>query len=81
MILLVSLRKRKGAIQFAKINKFVDRINARDLLDLGVEGTKYVGSIMMVTIFKRLDRAMSNDSWGLRFPNAYVHVLARVEYL
>lgn len=87
MTLLVhQKRKGGGAIPYVKINTFVDNINNCQLIDLGSVGTKFTWKGPLYHdgfhIFKRLDRALSNANWRLRFHEAYVNVrvLARVSY-
>lgn len=42
MILLVQLRKKGGAtVSMRKCNRFVERINACKLMDLGAVGSKF----------------------------------------
>jgi hypothetical protein len=54
------------------------------LLDLGATGSKFTwrGPIFDngVCILERLDRALSNDSWRVLFPNAIVQTLPHVEF-
>lgn len=77
-------QKDGGAAPITKISKFVDRINSCGLIDVDSVGTKYTwrGPIFHDDnhIFKRLDRALCDDLWRLRFPHAQVRVLARVLY-
>lgn len=79
-----SEKKGGGVIPYAKIAKFVENINKCQLMDLGTVGTKFTWKGPLFHngchIFKRLDRALCNDGWRLRFPDAYVRVLATVDY-
>lgn len=66
------------------MQRFVDRINSCQLLDLGAggprftwRGGRYNGGERM---FKRLDRALGNDAWRLGFPNAIIKVPPRIDY-
>lgn len=61
----------------------MERTNSCGLMDLGVVGTRFTRREALYhdgyCIFKRLDRAMCNDNWRLRIPEALVCVLPRVE--
>ncbi|MCH79376.1 endonuclease/exonuclease/phosphatase family protein [Trifolium medium] len=77
--------KKGGApVSIRRCNLFKDRINACNLLDLGAVGSKYTwrGPIYHggQRIYERLDRALSNDMWRLLFPEAFVKILARLDY-
>ncbi|XP_058775935.1 uncharacterized protein LOC131650233 [Vicia villosa] len=53
-------------------------------MDLGKSGLRFTwkGPLYHVgqIIYEKLDRAMCNDIWRLEFPDAYMKVLARVEF-
>jgi hypothetical protein len=72
-----SASRRKCAI-------FRDRIDACNLLDLGATGPKFTwrGPIFHggQRIYERLDRALCNDQWRLKFPDAFVKVLTRLDF-
>lgn len=79
-------KKGGGPPNFSKMKNFADRIsNSRcNLMDLGAVGTKFTwhGALYYDGnhIFKRFGRALCNDEWRLRFDEAFVRVLPRVEY-
>jgi hypothetical protein len=82
---IASIHEKKGGVTASrrKCTKFVDRINKCQLMDLGATGSKYTwrGPLYAGTrIFERLDRALSNDSWRLSFPGAFVKVLPRLDF-
>ena len=60
-----------------KCLNFKDHIDACKLLDLGAIG---LGSNYTWRLFERLDRAFSNDSWRLDFPDGVVRVLLRLDF-
>jgi hypothetical protein len=83
--ILYATEKKGGAVaSLRKCNLFRDRINNCQLLDLGAIGSKFTwrGPIYNngCRIYERLDRALCNSNWRLRFPEAIVRVLMRVEF-
>jgi hypothetical protein len=77
--------KRGGAVaSIRKCNIFKDRIDACKLIDLGAIGPKFTwrGPVFHggQRIFERLDRALCNDHWRLKFPDGVVKVLTRLDY-
>ncbi|MCH86424.1 hypothetical protein A2U01_0007281 [Trifolium medium] len=83
---IASIGEKKGgaAVSMRKCNKFQDRITACNLLDLGAMGHKFTwrGPIYHggQRIYERLDRALGNESWRLKFPDGCVKVLARLDF-
>jgi hypothetical protein len=78
--------EKKGGVRalVRRCNTFVERMNACKLIDLGFVGSKYTwrGPIFHGggRIFERLDRALSNDSWRLEFPDAFIKTLPRLDF-
>ncbi|KAL4298891.1 hypothetical protein AHAS_Ahas17G0046200 [Arachis hypogaea] len=66
----------------AQIRRFTEWIDRCSLIDLGFNGTKFTwrGPVWQngERIFKRLDRALCNVDWRLRFQEAVVDTLPRV---
>jgi hypothetical protein len=83
---IASEEEKKGGavVSIRKCNIFKNRINDCNLMDLGAVGSKFTwrGPIYHggQRIFERLDRALSNESWRLAFPDGYVKVLTRVDF-
>jgi hypothetical protein len=83
---IVCAEEKKGgaAASMRKCHKFQDRINVCNLLDLGAMGHKFTwrGPIYHggQRIYERLDRALGNESWRLKFPDGCVKVLARLDF-
>lgn len=83
MKLFVILRKKGGdSVDYGRCEMFSNWINDCGLMDLGFigfiftwKGPQWVG---LDRVFKRLDRALCNASWRLRFEEATVSVLPRV---
>lgn len=67
-----------------RCNIFIGRINACKLLDIGHVGPKYTwrGPISHdgQLIYEKLYRALSNNLWRLKFLDAYVKILTRVDF-
>ncbi|GAU51239.1 hypothetical protein TSUD_129860 [Trifolium subterraneum] len=67
-----------------KCNIFKERIDACNLIDMGAMGPKFTwrGPIFHggQRIFERLDLALCNDQWRLKFPDGFVKVLTRLDY-
>jgi hypothetical protein len=69
-----------------KCLNFKDHIDACKLLDLGAIGLGSNYTWRGPTdqggqrLFERLDRAFSNDSWRLDFPDGVVRVLLRLDF-
>jgi hypothetical protein len=77
--------KKGGApICLRKCLKFKERIDACQLMDLGAIGSKFTWRGPTYHggqhIFERLDRALSNDSRWLEFPDGVVRVLPRLDF-
>jgi hypothetical protein len=77
--------KKGGApICLRKCLKFKERIDACQLMDLGAIGSKFTWRGPTYhggqRIFERLDRALSNDSRWLEFPDGVVRVLPRLDF-
>jgi hypothetical protein len=77
--------KKGGAIpSMRRCSKFRERINACKLLDLGAMGPKYTWRGPLYhggqRIYERLDRALCNEEWRLKFSDGYVKVLNRVDF-
>jgi hypothetical protein len=83
---IMSPMEKKGGAEASirKCNLFRDRVDGCHLIDIGAVGSKYTwrGPIYQggCRIYERLDRALCNDIWRLRFPEAIVKVLMRVEF-
>lgn len=83
---IASPDEKKGGVVASqrKCSLFLDRINAYNLLDLGAVGAKFTWRGPLFNghsrIFERLDRALCNNEWRFRFPNAVVRVLPRVTF-
>ncbi|XP_058753900.1 uncharacterized protein LOC131627062 [Vicia villosa] len=83
---IASIGDKKGGVPASarKFHNFRDRINQCKLMDLGASGPRFTWRGPLYhggqRIYEKLDRAMCNDMWRLEFPNAYVKVLARVEF-
>lgn len=77
--------KKAGApVCLRKCQLFSDRINNCNLLDLGAIGSNFTwrGPLFngQSRIFERLDLALSNSEWRIRFSQAVVKVLPRVGF-
>ncbi|XP_058784670.1 uncharacterized protein LOC131659504 [Vicia villosa] len=77
--------KRGGATpSMSRCRRFRDRMDMCLINDVEVRGPVFTwrGPIYHggQHIYEKLDRAVSNDDWRLQFPDAYVKVLARVEF-
>lgn len=77
--------KKGGApANLRKCNNFLDRINACELIDIGAIGSRFTWRGPLWSgysrIFERLDRAMCNAKCRTQFPDAFVKVLARVDF-
>ncbi|PNX92648.1 hypothetical protein L195_g015788 [Trifolium pratense] len=77
-------KKRGAKVSVRKCNKFQERINNCNLLDMGAMGYKYTWRGPLFHggqhIFERLDRALCNEKWRLVFPDGVVRVLARLDF-
>jgi len=84
MILQVIMKRKEGAaVCNSRCQKFVERINACQLLDMGSVGSRFTwrGPIYLgCRIFERLDRGLCNDHWRFQFPEAYLRVLGRLNF-
>lgn len=83
--IMCAKEKRGGAqVSSRKCNIFRDNIEGCKLLDLGANGPMFTwqGPIFHggKRIYERLDKALSNEEWRLKFHEANVKVLARVEF-
>ncbi|XP_058784025.1 uncharacterized protein LOC131658784 [Vicia villosa] len=83
-IVCASEKKGGGQVSVHKCNVFRENMEDYYLLDLGASGPKFTwrGPIFHggQRIFERLDRALSNEEWKLKFANCQVRVLTRVEF-
>lgn len=64
-----------GAFDMQRATTFNRRVNACGLIDLGYNGNKYTWSGKQhggIIVRERIDRALANDSWMLKFPEAKV---------
>ncbi|WJX47132.1 hypothetical protein P8452_33857 [Trifolium repens] len=83
---IVCAGEKKGgaSASIRKCNTFKDRIDACNLIDMGAMGPKFTwrGPIYHggQRIFERLDRALCNDHWRLKFPDGFVKVLTRLDF-
>ncbi|KAL7221500.1 hypothetical protein ACSBR1_023452 [Camellia fascicularis] len=70
-----SLNNNTGRVQ-----KFLDRVNNCNLIDLGSFGPRLTWTnnrLGLANTMDRLDRAMCNKDWRILFPEATVQVLSR----
>ncbi|RZB83991.1 hypothetical protein D0Y65_032446 [Glycine soja] len=78
-------KKRGAPVSLRRCQIFKDRINNCNLMDLGALGPQFTRKGPLFNgyqrIFERLDRAFSNNSGRLQFPNVIVKVLSRVDFL
>ncbi|XP_057761101.1 uncharacterized protein LOC130981532 [Arachis stenosperma] len=78
-----SEKKGGATISNRDCNVFSGWINRWGLIDLGFIGSRYTWRGPQWEgqdrVFKRLDRALANHSWRIRFHEAVVEVLARTE--
>ncbi|XP_058733248.1 uncharacterized protein LOC131604851 [Vicia villosa] len=78
--------EKRGGLQVSnsRCAIFRNRITDCNLNDLETRGCRYTwrGPIFHggQRIYEKLDRALSNDSWRWSFPDAYVKVLAQVDF-
>lgn len=81
---IVSANEQKGGgtVDSNRCRFFQGEIHRCGLLDLGYVGAKFTWHGPKWNdrdrVFKRLDRALSNISWRIRFPDAIVKTLPRV---
>lgn len=84
---IASVAEKKGGALASqrKCDLFMERMDDCQLMDLGAVGTHFTwrGPLFngLERVFERLDRALRNSSWRLRFSEAYVKVLPRVDFL
>lgn len=83
-IVCANEKKGGGQVFARKCNKFRENIEDCSLSDLGCNGPKFTWHEPIYhggqSIFKRLDRALSNEKWKLIFANFQIRVLTRVEF-
>ncbi|KAL7162143.1 hypothetical protein ACSBR2_042591 [Camellia fascicularis] len=63
-----------------RTQKFLDRVNNCNLLDLGSTGPRLTWTNNrqgLANIMERLDRAMCNEDWRTMFPEATIQVIPR----
>ncbi|XP_028098516.1 uncharacterized protein LOC114298184 [Camellia sinensis] len=73
-------RSFRPSHNFVRNQKFLDRINNCNLIDLGSSGPRMTwmnNRHGLANIIERLDRAMCNSDWRTMFPEAIVRVLPR----
>lgn len=84
---ILSVEEEKGvaAISYRKCDLFRERIEACNLMDHSFLGHMFTwrGPIFHggFQIYERLDRALCNGTWRLQFPDSFVKVLTRMEFL
>lgn len=83
---IANVSEKKGGAQASqrKCDAFMRRINDCRLMDLGAVGSRFTWKGPLFNgwsrIYERLDRAMCNSDWRLRFDEAFVKVLPRVDF-
>ncbi|PNX75251.1 ribonuclease H, partial [Trifolium pratense] len=83
---IACMEEKRGGVSASlrRCNKFSERINACNLMDMGAMGPKFTwrGPIYHggQRIYERLDRALCNEKWRTNFPDGSVKVLTRVAF-
>ncbi|XP_058725815.1 uncharacterized protein LOC131597117 [Vicia villosa] len=83
---IASVTEKKGGASMSnrKCNIFIDCITNFNLMDIGTTGPKFTwrGSIYHSgqRIYEKLDRALCNEDCRMKFPDAHVKVLTRVNF-
>jgi len=77
-------RKGGGKFNWHRATIFRDRLNRCGLMDLGAIGSKFIWKGHkhqgQKRLFERLDRALANSNWRLRFHETEVRVLQRIQF-
>lgn len=83
MISRMSKSKEGGEVDLQKCRKFQNNIDNCELIDLGTEGPRYTWRGPLVKyasrLYKKLDRALCNGEWRMKFAEAKVRVGPRTQ--
>ncbi|XP_058762861.1 uncharacterized protein LOC131636243 [Vicia villosa] len=83
---IAHVTEKKGGVQASsqRCGRMRGRMDNCNLSDLEARGPKFTwrGPVFHggQRIYEKLDRAITNDEWRLKFPDSFVKVLTRVEF-